>query len=147
MNVRDLMTPNPACCSPGTPLGDVAAMMVTYDCGMVPVVDAEGRPVGTVTDRDITCRCVAKNINPLEKAAGDIMSAPCIGTDPSATLDEAADLMESNQLRRLVVLDADGRCAGVISLADISRSQQEEAVGELIREVSRSTGTPTQPGA
>jgi CBS domain-containing protein len=57
---KDVMTPEPQCCSPETTLNEVANLMVEADCGEIPVVDASNRLIGVVTDRDIVCRVVAK---------------------------------------------------------------------------------------
>ena len=74
--VREIMTENPICCVTSTPLEEVARMMVENDCGAIPVVeDQEGwKPVGIITDRDLTCRAVAEGRNPLDLTAGDIMT-------------------------------------------------------------------------
>ena len=65
MDIRKLMTTNPACCFPDTPLPEVAKLMVAHDCGEIPVVDATTKkPVGVVTDRDITVRVVAPGLTP-----------------------------------------------------------------------------------
>src|SRR5215813_6634566 len=61
---RDVMTREPACCSPSTTLDLVAKMMVQNNCGEIPIVDTANRPVGVVTDRDIVCRVVAEGKNP-----------------------------------------------------------------------------------
>ena len=58
MQVRELMTTNPACCTPDTPIQEVARMMMRCDCGEIPVVDNRQsmRPIGVITDRDIVLR-------------------------------------------------------------------------------------------
>ena len=61
---KDVMTPDPQCCSPETPLNEVANLMVDADCGEIPVVDGSNRLIGVVTDRDIVCRIVAKGKEP-----------------------------------------------------------------------------------
>src|SRR4051794_29324542 len=65
MQVRDIMTADPICCTRETGLPEVARMMVEHDCGAVPVVESreDRRPVGIITDRDITCRAVAMRRN------------------------------------------------------------------------------------
>ena len=60
-------------------------MMVDSDCGEIPVVSPSGVPVGVVTDRDITCRTVAKDKNPLNMTAGDCMTTPCVTVTPDTT--------------------------------------------------------------
>src|SRR5439155_20461807 len=76
MKVREIMTPEPATCTPQTSLQDVAKLMVEHDCGAIPVVDQQGKPIGIVTDRDIVCRTVAAAKNPLQEAAEQCMSSP-----------------------------------------------------------------------
>jgi CBS domain-containing protein len=75
MKAGDIMTPNPACCTPETGLREVAQMLVDHDCGAIPVVSDQQsrRPVGIVTDRDIACRAVAAGKNALELTASDCM--------------------------------------------------------------------------
>ena len=62
MQVREIMTREPACCSPDTKVQEVAKMMLEHDCGVIPVVESSGskRPIGVVTDRDIAARVVAE---------------------------------------------------------------------------------------
>lgn len=142
MNVKDIMTENPICCIPTTTLEEVARMMVENDCGAIPVVEDQEswKPIGIITDRDITCRAVAEGRNPLELAAGDILSASPVTTVPETSLEECERLMEEHQLRRILVLDADGGCCGIVSLADIARNAPEVEIGEVVEEVSRPAG-------
>src|SRR5207244_3459504 len=68
MQVKEVMTADPACCTPNTSLQEVAQMMIGHDCGEIPVIenDKNKRLIGVITDRDIVCRTVAKGLNPLE---------------------------------------------------------------------------------
>ena len=75
---RDVMTANPACCTPETPLEQVAKLMIQHDCGEIPVIDSAEQVVGVVTDRDIVCRMVAQGKNPLAYTAEICMSDPVI---------------------------------------------------------------------
>ena len=72
MQVKEVMTPDPACCVPETGLQEVAKMMVDHDCGEIPVIEnKESRlPIGVITDRDIVCRTVALGTNPLDMYSG-----------------------------------------------------------------------------
>jgi CBS domain-containing protein len=139
-SVRDIMTADPACCSPSTTVEEVAKMMIQNDCGEIPIIDTDDRIVGVVTDRDIVCRVVAEGKNPLGYTVESCMSQPVITIRADAFLEEAISTMERHQIRRLPVVDANGHCAGIISQADIARTGPEEEVGELVREVSRDTG-------
>jgi CBS domain-containing protein len=139
MKVSEVMTKDPACCTPETPLRDVAQLMVECDCGEIPVVDSKRtmRPVGVVTDRDIVVRCVAKGKNPLEAEAEDCMSSPVVTVTPDMDLEDAADLMEEHQLRRVPVIDEAGALCGIVAQADIARHASPRQVAEVVREVSR----------
>lgn len=137
MKVREIMTRSPACCDVETPLSEVARMMVIHDCGEIPVLDALGAPVGVVTDRDITCRAVAEGRNPLDLLARDVMTTPCVTISQNDDVRDCLEVLESNMIRRVPVVDADGRCCGILSQADIARSDSEEHTAELVRQVSR----------
>ena len=134
---KDVMTPDPQCCSKETPLNEVANLMVEADCGEIPVVDAANRLVGVVTDRDIVCRIVAKGKNPSSCCAGDAMTQPVIAIPADTTLDEIVAVMEENQIRRVPVVDAKGCVCGIIAQADVAMVARESEVGEMVREVSR----------
>jgi CBS domain-containing protein len=141
MQVQDIMTTDPACCEAGDSLQTVANMMIDHDCGEIPVVDDRDKcvPVGVITDRDIVCRSVAKGLNPLEMTAGDCMSSPLISIKPETTLDDCYRVMEENQIRRIPVVDASGKCVGIVSLADIARNVSRADSGEVLQEVSAAT--------
>lgn len=138
MDVRSAMTGDPAACTPSTPLHLVARMMVDNDCGEIPVVDdhESRRPVGVVTDRDIAVRTVARGINPLDVPAGECMTTPVITVSPDCDLSVCCDLMEKHQIRRVVVVDGDGRLCGIVAVADIAKSTSRGETGEVVKEVS-----------
>lgn len=134
---RDVMTSNPACCKPETPLEDVAKLMVQHDCGEIPVIDASEQPIGVVTDRDIVCRLVARGKNPLAYTAETCMTQPVITVGLTVPVDEVLATMEKHQIRRVPVVDENGCCTGMIAQADLAWNVREQEVGELVREVSR----------
>ncbi len=148
MQVRDIMAENPACCAPETSLEDVARIMADQDCGAIPVLDERGRPMGVVTDRDITVRAVAEGMDPASTAAGDVMTEPVVTVTPDSSLEDALAQMEENQVRRLPVVDEDGVCRGMIAQADIARAAPARETAELLRDVSQPTmGGATYTGA
>ena len=136
---RDVMTPDPACCTPNTTLDEVAKMMVHNDCGEIPVIDASDRLVGVVTDRDIVCRVVAEGRNPLAYTAETCMTDPVITVEADASLELVLATMEKHQIRRVPVVDEKGCCTGIISQADVAWNEPTKDVAELVREVSRDT--------
>jgi len=138
MQVKDIMTTDPACCTAGSTLEQVAKMMIDHDCGEIPVVDdlKTMMPIGVVTDRDITCRTVGKGLNPLTMTVSDCMSAPIVSVMPDSSLEDCYRMLEENQIRRVPVVDAGGKCAGIVALADIARSVSRADSGEILQEVS-----------
>lgn len=141
MNVKDMMTTDPACCTPDTSLAEVARMMVGNDCGEIPVVENNStkNPVGVVTDRDIVCRTVARNLNPLDLTAADCMSTPIVTVTPDMSLEECCKIMEEKLIRRVPVVDDGGACVGIVALADIALHTGKNVAGHVVREVSEPT--------
>lgn len=136
MNVESMMTANPACCKPATPLSEVAKMMIDHDCGQIPVVDEGGCPVGVVTDRDIAIRVVADGRDSSQCCAKDAMSESVKTVRRDSPLKDAVCLMESAKVRRVPVVDAEGKLCGMFSLADLALAGKDEATAEVVREVS-----------
>jgi CBS domain-containing protein len=134
---RELMTRNPACGSPDTPLIDVARLMVQHDCGEIPIVNASRQLVGVVTDRDIVCRVVAEGRNPNGLTAEAAMSTPVVSLPDDADLDTVVHTMARHQIRRLLIVDENRCCAGIIAQADIAADESPRTAGELVRDVSR----------
>ena len=141
MQVKEVMTANPACCISETALHEVAQMMVDHDCGEIPVVESmETRlPIGVITDRDIVCRTVARGLNPLELTVADSMSKPCVTVTPDMSIAECSGIMEENKIRRVPVVDADGSCCGIVALADIALHAKKSVAAEVVKEVSEPT--------
>ena len=142
MNVREVMTADPACCTAETPLTEVAKMMVECDCGAIPVVDSNDskKPVGMITDRDITIRTVAEGRNPLDLTASDAMTENVMTVTPNTSIEECCNLMEDQQIRRVVVVDDNGACCGMIAQADIAINADSRKTAEVVQEVSRGAG-------
>jgi CBS domain-containing protein len=138
MRARDVMTADPTCCTPDTSLEAIARLMIDLDCGAIPVVgDLAARfPVGMITDRDIVIRTLAAGLNPLELAARDCMTMPAITVIGETLLADVLEILELNQIRRMIVVDHDGRCCGIISQADVAQCASRRTAGELVHEVS-----------
>lgn len=137
-SLNDVMTPNPACCTPDTPLREVARLMVDNDCGQIPVVERlpSGRPLGVVTDRDIVVRLVAQGRDVSTASAADCMSSPAARVGRDASLADCCTLMEQKQIRRLLVVDDDDAICGIVAQADIARSGRDQATAEMVKEIS-----------
>ncbi|HEY4560803.1 MAG TPA: CBS domain-containing protein [Lysobacter sp.] len=136
MDIRSVMTPDPAACQAESPVREVARLMLENDIGLVPVIDAAGRPVGTVTDRDIALRVVAEGRDPQQCTAQDCMTSPVTTVSLDTSLADAIDRMEAGQIRRLLVVDTEGRLCGVVAQADVALSGRDRKTAELLRGVS-----------
>lgn len=138
MQVRDIMTPNPASCTPEDPAQRAALVMRNLDVGAVPIVDNEmdRRPVGIVTDRDLCSGVVAHGLDPKTALLGDHMTRAPVCCRPEDSVDEVSELMQIRQVRRIPVVDAAGALCGIVAMADLARNVPREA-GEAIQEVSQ----------
>ena len=145
MNVNEIMTKNPACATPQTSLREIAQMMVEHDCGCVPIVENQTskKPIGTVTDRDITIRAFATGQNPAELKASDVMTTGVTTVELNASVQECADTMEDKKIRRIVVVDANGKCVGIVAQADVAEyGPNPDLIGELVHEISEAPASP-----
>jgi CBS domain-containing protein len=134
--VRDAMTSNPQTVAPDAGVVDAARVMKEADTGIVPVVEGD-RLVGTITDRDITIRVVAEGRDPQATKVDEIASREIVTVDPDQDLDEALKLMARHQVRRLPVVEEDGRPIGMLSQADVARESKDSKTGKLVEEISR----------
>ena len=144
MKAKDLMTTNPACCTPETTAQQVAQLMEENDCGCIPVVeDAESKfLVGVITDRDIALRGVARGRSP-ETPVRDLMSSDVSAVKPDDDLDTVEELMADLQVRRVPVVDEDGCCVGIIAQADLALEDKEpdSEVGQVVERISEPRGS------
>lgn len=149
MQVKEIMTKDPACCTPETPLQEAVQLMIDFDCGEIPVVEdlRSCLPMGVITDRDVVCRSIGKGLNPLEMTVSDCMSYPLVAITPETSIDECREVLEENQIRRVPVVDYDGACIGIVSLADIARNASRADSGEVLQELSIPALTASKIGA
>ena len=113
---------------------DAARKMRELDVGFLPVVASDGAALGTLTDRDIALRVVAEERS-LDTRVEEVMTAEVITCRPQDDLHRAEELMRANQVSRVVVVEDDGRIAGVISLADVALTEREGRTGEVLADV------------
>jgi CBS domain-containing protein len=135
-SIRDLMTSNPQKLESGGSVMEAARLMRDDDTGIVPIVEGE-RLVGTITDRDITIRVVAEGKDPESTTVGEISSRELVTIDPQQSLDEALRLMARHQVRRLPVVEEDGKLVGIVAQADVAKQAPSEQTGNLVEDISR----------
>jgi CBS domain-containing protein len=134
-SVRDAMTGNPCAIDADKPVAYAAKMMKDEDVGLAPVVQGD-RLVGTVTDRDIVTRVIAEGRDPGSTSVREIASTDLVTVDPQQGLDEALSLMAQHQVRRLPVVEEDGRLVGVVAQADVAEHADRSATGRMVEEIS-----------
>lgn len=135
MKIRDVMSKDVQVARPEDTLQNVAGRMAAGDFGFIPVADGD-RLIGALTDRDIVVRAVASGAGP-EARVLDVLSRDALVVRADDDLKVALDLMASRQIRRLPVVDKDGRLVGVVSLGDLSTRVKERYAGEALEEISR----------
>ena len=156
MKVEQLMTRNVQTCRADDRLNRAAQIMWEHDCGVVPVVaagDGTARVVGMLTDRDICMAAYTQGRALQDIPVASAMSGQVCSCRPSDAIGVALKVMETNQIRRLPVVDQDDQIVGLLSIADLGRealrehgtkaaSVSDAAVGGAIEAISvpRSSG-------
>jgi CBS domain-containing protein len=139
MEIREIMTRHVDVIPPDASVRDAASKMKELDVGAIPVCDGQ-KLSGLVTDRDITVRAVAEGRDPSEVRVSEVMSSEIAYCFEDETIEQAAKLMESKQIRRLPILDRNKQLAGIISLGDISvrteASRQKDLAADALQEIS-----------
>lgn len=135
MKVRQVMTPHVEVVFAESTLREAAELMRAVDAGSLPVVDAESTVVGMVTDRDLVVRGLALGCSG-ESQVAEVMTMRVYAISEDAPLEEAVRRMRQHEVRRLVVLDEDGRLVGVISLGDLAEALPDRGMGALLGDLS-----------
>ena len=133
--VREVMTDSVTCVSTSTPLKMIVRLLAQDRVSAVPVLDQDGRLVGVVSEADLMAKVQYQGqARPDARAdrrerqrhakadgntAGELMSSPAIAIFPDLSVVEAARIMHREQIKRLPVVDADGRVTGVLSRSDV----------------------------
>ncbi|MGQ0649568.1 MAG: CBS domain-containing protein [Gemmatimonadaceae bacterium] len=146
MKANDLMTRRPACASTDDTVQHAAQLMIENDCGCLPVVDAKGedRVVGVITDRDIAVRGIARGKG-ADTLVRDLMTSELSSCLADSDVKEVTRLMSDRQIRRVVVIDDDGSCVGIVAQADLARAADggtqvtDREVAQVVERVSEPT--------
>jgi len=136
ISIKDIMSKDVQTVSPDSKLTDVARKMQQRDCGCILVVK-EDRVTGIITDRDLALRCVAKAHDPNETKAEDVMSSEILYCHDTDSADAVTKNMGENKVRRLIVLDADKRLVGIVTLGDLASHSNHQLCGEILGEICR----------
>jgi CBS domain-containing protein len=129
MKIKNLMTPEPRTCTRGTNLAEAAALMLDADCGILPVVDEQGKLVGVVTDRDMYIALATRNKLASQLTVSDVARRQVFTCGPDDDLHTALATMKQHHVRRLPVEGFGGTVAGIVSMNDILLAAGKKGVG------------------
>jgi CBS domain-containing protein len=143
MKVKEVMSANPACCTPNESAQNAAKMMCDRNVGSIPVVaDHQSRAlVGMITDRDLWCSIVAHGLDPKATQIQEFITYTPVSCRDGENVATCERLMQERQVRRIPVVDAEGRVIGIVSQADLALKDKPERVHKTVAEISK----PTRP--
>ena len=136
MQVRELMSRAVKTIDAAATVGEAAELMLKLDVGILPVID-RGVPTGMLTDRDIVIRVLADNRDTAQTLVRDVITRRVCSVYADQEVQEAAQVMATQQVRRLLVLDHAQKPIGIISLGDLSRGAATHEVETVVKGVSR----------
>ena len=134
-SIQEAMTPNPTTIEPSTPAQEAARTLKAEDVGALPIVE-DGKLVGVITDRDLAIRVLAEGKS-TDTPVSEIASKDIVTIDPQQSLEEAARLMAEHQVRRLPVVEEDGKLVGILAQADVAQSGHDTLTGETVQQISQ----------
>src|SRR3954470_14786530 len=137
MQAKDVMRVDPAVVPPADTVEMAAQAMLERDCGALPVVaDADSmRVIGIVTDRDIAIRGVARGKGPATRVS-EVMTRSVTRCPEDADIVDVERTMADRQIRRVVIVDDDECCVGIVSQADIARAAKSSDVATVVERIS-----------
>jgi CBS domain-containing protein len=136
MKLSTIMTGGIETILPQASLAEAAKKMASQDIGSLPVCAEPRRVVGIITDRDITVRAVARGMDPNQTRVEDVMTRDVLSCSSESEVEDACELMEKRQVRRLLVTGQDEVPVGIVSLGDIALCLRESQSGEVLKKVS-----------
>jgi CBS domain-containing protein len=145
MRIKDVMSHPVVTCRTDMTLDAVVRLMSEYDCGVVPVVDDEGRLAGILTDRDI-CLAALRRAQPLQQIPVKDVMAPQVFSCRAEDLIESAErLMRDQHIRRVPVTDGAGHPVGVLAVDDLARMAAQAKKSSVDREFVQTLAAICRP--
>lgn len=131
MKVKEIMMGTPYTCRRDTNLGEATRLMWEGNCGFLPVLGNDGKVCGVVTDRDI-CIALGTRSKPAgDVSVGEVASSKVYSCSPDEEIHVALLTMRDAHVRRLPVIDADGKAVGVLSMDDILMHAEATSSGQV----------------
>jgi CBS domain-containing protein len=147
MRIKEIMTHPVVTCPADSTLDHAARLMWEFDCGIIPVVNDQGRLAGVVTDRDICMAAYTQGRLLSAIPVSTVMATAVVAVHTEDTVETAEASMRENQVRRLPVLDAEDRPVGLVSMNDLARLASRARRSAVDRELVRTLAAVCQPRA
>src|ERR1041385_2228665 len=119
MKVKEVMTPNAKAIWLTESLADAAKLMWENDCGVLPIIKDGSKVIGLITDRDVCMAAAMRDGNPSAISVEEIMTGQVYAVKPEDNIDQALQVMQQHQIRRLPVINPEGELQGILSMNDI----------------------------
>jgi CBS domain-containing protein len=142
MKVSEVMSRDVQVTSPTQTIRDAARMMADSDIGSLPVGE-DDRLVGVITDRDIAIRGVAQGKAPTTKVS-EVMSREVLYCFDDQDVEDVAQNMADEKVRRMPVVNRDKRLVGIISIGDLARNEDADTTAQTISNISQPGGEHSQ---
>ena len=145
MKVREAMSANPVCCLPSDSAMKVAATLREQNIGSLPVVaDHDSRRlIGMITDRDLCCTVIADGLDPRKTAIEKFVTANPVSCRDGENVEHCDRLMQEHQIRRIPIVDGEGRCIGIVAQAGLALKDKPERVSKTVSEISKPEQKPS----
>jgi len=143
MTCKEIMTPNPSCCLPSDSVAIAAQIMRRNDVGSVLIVSdhEQNRLLGIITDRDLAIKVIADGRDPHVTRLDEVMSLHPISCSENDHSGRALQLMAEHQVRRVPIVDDNGRLSGIVAQADLALHEDEDDVGRMVEQISEPYGS------
>jgi CBS domain-containing protein len=134
--LREVMTTNVTTLLPSATVQDAAQQMKTLNVGSIPICK-HNQLVGMLTDRDIVVRVIAERHNPETQRVQDVMTPQVDYCYEDQDVEEAAQVMQDRQVRRLPIIDRDNQLVGIVSLGDLAvKTNEEKTMAQALEQIS-----------
>ncbi len=130
MKVKELMTPDAKATWLTESLADAARLMWENDCGVLPIIKDGRKVIGLITDRDVCMASAMRDKNPSAISVEEVMTGQVYAVNPEDNIDQALQVMQQHQIRRLPVIDLEGELQGILSMNDIVLHATPNAAAE-----------------
>lgn len=139
MKIREIMSPDPACCVLSDSAQAVAKILCDRNIGSMPVIanQQSKKLVGMITDRDLCCSVIAKGMDPKTTQIEKLLTLAPFSCREGENVEACERLMQEHQVRRIPVVDAEDCVIGIISQADLALRDKAERVSKTVAEISK----------